>query len=103
MIFIESSAENNVVDVRVFFQPLPGFMILSGWAVTVSTRAEHGYRAIAFCATKDVDSTGFGATSDNGLDYLVMICRHNIAVFCQIFRAEFTKDLSDGSHIRLLS
>lgn len=62
--------------VKLLFQPLPGFMVLTGWAVAVSAGTEDNRGFFTLVTTVDGYAAGFGTTGDNGRDNLPVIGRY---------------------------
>jgi len=73
--------------VELFFQPLPGFMVLTGRAVTVTAGTENNRGFFTLLTTVDGYAAGFGTTVDNGRDNLPVIGRYFFMKGFQVFGA----------------
>jgi len=53
---------------QLLFEPLPALMVLTGGAMAISTGAIDPMELAALLALIEGDTTGFGATIDDGID-----------------------------------
>ncbi|MDO9579281.1 MAG: hypothetical protein Q7J06_01760, partial [Bacteroidales bacterium] len=62
--------------VQLSFKPLPGFVILAGWTVTVAAGTEDDLRLATLPAGVDINAADCSATVTNFLDYFPVIRRN---------------------------
>jgi hypothetical protein len=88
---------------KLFSQPLPGFMMLSCGTMAVAAGTEDDCGFFTSITTVDCHAAIFGTAGNDGLDYLAMIVRKVLREFFQVCCSKLPEDFSDGSHNRLLS
>ena len=88
---------------HLLFQPLSGFVILAGWAVTVTARSEDRMVVAAFITLVNHNAEAFGAAFDDGIDYFSMLYRHCITEAPNIFRPGGAENFTYLAHGQILS
>jgi len=79
-------------------QPLPGLMMLTSGAMTVPAGAiDPMGLATTFTLIKS-ETTGFGATVDDGVNDFAVRFRHDLGIALQVLGAEGSEDLIDCGH-----
>ena len=86
------------LPLELFFQPLPGLMVLSSGAMAISTGTISLMDRSTFFALVKGETAGFGATADDGLDDFAVCFRHDLGVAFQVLGAEGLEDLIDWGH-----
>ena len=82
----------------LFFQPLTGLMVLTSRAMAISTGAIDPMELATLLALIKGDTTGLGATGDDGIHDLAVCFRHEMGIALQVLGAEGLEDLIDGGH-----
>ena len=86
---------------HLFFEPLPGLMVLTGRAMAISTGAKDPMELAAAFALIKGETTEFGATGDDSINDLAVCFRHEMGVALQVLGAEGLEDLIDCGHGRV--
>jgi len=76
-------------------------MVLTRGAMAISTGPIDPMEFAALLALIKGDTTGLGATGDDGIDDLAVCFRHEMGVALQILGAESLEDLIDCGHGRV--
>jgi hypothetical protein len=82
----------------LFLQPLPGLMVLTGRAMAVPAGAIDPMELATIFALIKGETTGLGATVDNGVNDFAMDFRHDLGIAFQVLGAEGSEDLIDRGH-----
>ena len=82
----------------LFVQPLPSFVVLTSRAMAIAARTIDQMGLATFFTLIEDESTGFGTTTDEGLDDFKVYFRHSLAVARQVLGAEGSEDFIDGGH-----
>jgi hypothetical protein len=64
------------LPVELSFKPLPGFVILAGWTVTVAAGTENDLGLATLPAGVNIDAADCSATVNNALDHFPVIRRN---------------------------
>ena len=72
---------------HLFFQPLPGFVILADRTMTIPAGAKDDGFPVTLLTDEDIAAANLGATLDDSLDNLFMGRRQTVCKSCHIFRA----------------
>jgi hypothetical protein len=91
------------VTSELLFQPLSGFVILAGGAVTVTARSEDRMVAAAFITLVNHNAEAFGAAFYDGINDFSMFNRNGITEVLDIFWPEGTEDFTYLAHGQILS
>ena len=94
----EQEMVTGELSFHLFFEPLAGLMVLTGWAMAISTGAIDPMDLAALFALIEGEAAGFGATADDGIDDFAVCVRYGLGVAFQVFRAKGSEDLIDGGH-----
>ncbi len=76
---------------QLFFQPLPGFVILADGTMTISTGAKDDAFPVTLLADENIAAANLGATPDDGLDHLFVGRGQTVCESCHVFSAEFIR------------
>ena len=82
----------------LFFQPLPGLMVLTSRAMAISTGAIDPMELATLLALIKGDTTSLGATADDGINDFAVYFRHDLGIAFQVLGAEGSEDLIDCGH-----
>ncbi len=82
----------------LFFQPLSGFMVLTGRAMPISTGAIDLVELATLIALVKSNAADFGTTGDDGINDLTVCIRHYLGVTFQVLRGEGLEDFIDCGH-----
>ena len=85
----------------LFFQPLPGLMVLTSRAMAISTGAIDPMELATLLALVKGNATDLGATGDDGIDDFAVCFRHDLGIAFQVLGAEGSEDLIDCGHGRV--
>jgi hypothetical protein len=94
----EQEMVTGELSLHLFFQPLSGFMVLTGRAMAITTGAIDLVELATVFALVKGNAAEFGATTDDGIDDFAVWLRHELGVAFQVLRAEGSEDLIDGGH-----
>ena len=94
----EQEMVTGELPLDLFFQPLSGFMVLTGRAMAISTGAKDPMELAAAFALIKGDTTGLGATGDDGINDFAVCLRHGLGVAFEVFGAEGLEDLINCGH-----
>jgi len=83
---------------HLLFQPLPGLMVLTSGAMTISTGAIETMELATLLALVKGNATGFGATAGDGINDFAVCFRHDLGVAFQVLRGEGPEDLINCGH-----
>ena len=87
----------------LLFQPLSGFVILAGGAVTVTARSEDRVEAAAFITLVNKRAEAISAAFDDGINDFSMFSRHGITEALDILRPEGAENFTYLAHGQILS
>lgn len=82
----------------LFFQPLAGFMVLTGRAMAISTGEIDLVELATFLALIKGPAIDLGATGEDGFDDFAVCFRHDLGIAFQVVGAEGSEDVIDGGH-----
>ena len=85
----------------LFLQPLLGFIVLAGGAVTIAAGAIELARLSAAVALVERHPASFRTTGDDGIDYFAVSLGHLGGVTLEVLGSEGCKDFMDGGHDRV--
>jgi hypothetical protein len=85
----------------LFLQPLLGFIVLTGGAVTIAAGAIELARLSAAVALVERRPAGLRTTSDDGIDDFTVSFGHLGGVMLEVLGAEGCEDFMDGGHDRV--
>jgi len=69
---------------HLFFQPLPGFVILADGTMTISAGAKNGGFSMTFLTDENIAAAKLGATPDDILDNLFVSRRQTACKSCHV-------------------
>ncbi len=85
----------------LFFEPLLGFTVLTGGAMTITAGAVELARFGAAFALVECQPAGLRTTGHDGIDDFAMSLGHPGGVTLEVFGCEGCKDFMDGGHDRV--
>ncbi len=97
----EQEMVTGELTLHLYFQPLLGLMGLTSGAMAIATGAVDPMGRAPFFALINGDSTGFGATSDDGIDDPAVCIRHKMGVALEVLGGKGPEDLIDCGHGRV--
>lgn len=104
-LFWDSKGDQEVMTWELAFdpslEPLLGFVVLAGGAVAISAGDKELLGLSTTLALIQSDTTGLGATGDDGIDDFAMGLGHRVGVALKILGAEGGEDFTDGGHDRV--
>jgi hypothetical protein len=104
-LFWDGKRDEEVVTrrlaLKLFLQPLLGFIVLAGGAVTIAAGAIELLRLSAALALVERHPAGFRTTGDDGIDDFLVSLGDLGGVTLEVLGSEGCKDFMDGGHDRV--
>ena len=88
---------------HLLFQPLSGFVILAGGAMTITAGSEDRMVAAAFITLVNHSTKAYCAAFDDGINDFSMFNRNGITEVLDIFRPEGAENFTCLAHGQILS
>jgi len=94
----EQEVVTGELPLQLFFQPLPGLMVLTSGAMAIATGPIDPMELATLLALIKGNAAELSATGDDSINDFAVCFRHDLGVALQVLRAKGSEDLIDGGH-----